>query len=36
MATEGKPEMAFQYYQLEKNTYPESVTLVTELESKLK
>jgi hypothetical protein len=36
MATEGKIEIASQYYQLEIRTYPESSTLVHELESELK
>ena len=36
LSLEGKNEMASQYYNLERSNYPESATLIGELESKLK
>jgi hypothetical protein len=36
IASDGKQEIASQYYQFEKSTYPESTLLINELESKLK
>ena len=36
LSLDGKNEMASQYYKLERNNYPESATLLNEIEYKLK